>query len=505
MSEILTLTARGLVERLRAREVSAREALEAHLARIDEVNRAINAIVILEPERARAAAHAADELAASGAELPALHGLPMTHKDTHNVAGMHSTNGSLALRDFVPDTDDLVIARLRAAGVVATGKSNVPEFGAGSHTFNELFGVTTNPYDPTRSAGGSSGGLAAALAAGIQPLGEGSDMGGSLRIPASFCNVVGFRPSYGVLPMPTSTNAGAWLGRTGPMARTVDDIALFLAATSGPDARVTPPAPLTGADFAGPVRGDLTGVRIGWSPDLGVGLPVEPEVLAVLTPLLDRLEGAGAHVEQAAPDLREADRVFQVTRAIDFAAGLGDLVRGYGDVIKPEVVWNVELGWSLASDEIIGATAARTRLGIAVQEFFPRYDVFLSPAAQVLPFDARLRYPDPVAGVPATTYLDWMRSACVLSATSLPVLALPGGFTDSGLPVGFQLAANHYRDVDLLRWAAGMEAVLAAGARRPDPAGLTGVLDLTVAPLPDGAHPPRLAAARTMVDSIPNT
>ena len=457
MNEIQQMSATDLVGAIRRRELSAREAVASHLERIDAVNPAVNAVVTVEPEQALAAADAADRLTGSGAELPPLHGLPMTHKDTHAVAGMRSTNGSRVFADLVPDEDDLVVARLREAGVVATGKSNVPEFGAGSHTFNDVFGTTTNPYDPTRSAGGSSGGVAAAVAAGIQPLGEGSDMGGSLRIPASFCNVVGLRPSYGVLPAPSVANDWAWLGRTGPMAREVSDIALFMSAVAEPSERVLPQAPLTGADFAGPVIGDLSGVRIAWSPDFGLGIPVEPEVLEVLTRQLRVFEEAGAVVEEAAPDLTGADEVFRTTRAIDFASGLGPLVREHRELIKPEVVWNVESGWELSAQQIMDATAARTRLAAAVRAFYSRYDLFLSPGAQVLPFDARLRYPSEINGVKPETYLDWMSSACVLSATGLPVLAMPAGFTPSGLPVGFQMAVNHYRDVELLRYAKAFE------------------------------------------------
>ncbi|WP_452444526.1 amidase [Nocardiopsis aegyptia] len=276
MHEIQQMTATTLVRAIRNREVSAREAVDAHLDRIEEVNPAVNAVVTVDPEGARAAAEAADRLTASGADLPPLHGLPMTHKDTHAVAGMRSTLGSRVFADHVPAEDDAIVARLRDAGVIATGKSNVPEFGAGSHTFNDVFGTTTNPYDPARSAGGSSGGVAAAVAGGIQPLGEGSDMGGSLRIPASFCNVVGFRPSHGVIPAPAAANDWAWLARTGPMAREVADIALFMSAVAGPSERVVPPAPLTGSDFSAPEAGDLRGVRIGWSPDFGLGVPAHP-------------------------------------------------------------------------------------------------------------------------------------------------------------------------------------------------------------------------------------
>lgn len=478
MNDIEQMTATEMVAAIRRRAVSAREVTEAHLERIAAVNPAVNAVVTLDADAALAAADAADRLAASGAELPLLHGLPMTHKDTHDVAGMRSTQGSPIFADHVPSADAPIVARLKAAGVVSTGKTNVPEFAAGSHTFNPVFGTTTNPYDPTRSAGGSSGGVAAAIAAGIQPLGDGSDMGGSLRIPAAFCNVVGFRPSYGVIPMPAAGNDWAWLGRTGPMAREVADIALFMEAVAGPSDRVLPPSPLTGADFAGIFAGrepgDLRGVRIGWSPDFGLGVPVEAEVLEVLRAQLHHFEDAGAVVEEATIDFADADVVFQRTRATDFAANLGPLVDTHRALIKPEVIWNVEVGQALTATELIEATAARTRLAAAVRAFYSRYDLFLAPGAQVLPFDATQRYPGAINGVEPTSYLDWMRSACVLSATGLPVVALPAGFTGSGLPVGFQLAANHYRDVDLLRYARAFEDRTRVADRRPDLAAGTG-------------------------------
>lgn len=479
VNELQQMSATSLVGAIRRRDVSAREAVESHLERIAAVNPVINAVVTLAPDDARAAAEAADRLTVSGADLPPLHGLPMTHKDTHDVAGMRSTHGSPLFADHVPDDDAPIIARLRAAGVISMGKSNVPEFAAGSHTFNPVFGTTTNPYDPTCSAGGSSGGLAAALAAGIQPLGDGSDMGGSLRIPASFCHVVGFRPSHGVIPMPAVDNDWAWLSRTGPMARTVEDIALFMAATAGPSERVLPSAPLTGASFAGIFEGsggagggrdpgDLRGVRIGWSPDFGLGVPVQAEVLEVLRSQMRHFEEAGATVEEASIDFTGADLVFERTRATDFAAGLGPLVDSHRDQIKPEVSWNVDAGWSLTATELIEATAARTRLAAGTRDFFSRYDLFLSPAAQVLPFDATLRYPAAINGTASTSYLDWMRSASLLSATGVPVLALPAGLSSPGLPVGFQLATNHYRDVELLRYARAFEARAGCGGQRPD-------------------------------------
>jgi amidase len=451
------LSAVELSAAIRDKKVSAREALADHLERISEVNPAINAVVTLDPEGAQALALRADQLTASGAALPPLHGLPMTHKDTNNTAGMRTTQGSLALRDFVPAADDLIIARLKAAGVVSTGKSNVPEFGAGSHTFNDLFGTTTNPYAPALSSGGSSGGVAAVVAARVQSIGDGSDMGGSLRIPASFCNVVGFRPSTAVIPMPSDANAYAWLGRTGPMARSVEDIALFMSVTAGKDPRVPHPTGLDPEVFRASLETDMRGVRIGWSRDFGIGVPVEADILEHLERQLAVYEGLGAVVEEATPDFSEADLVFGNTRALDFAAGLGPILERAGDVIKPEVHWNVEKGFALTARDLIETAAARSRLELSVQDFFGRYDLFASPCAQVLPFDATLRYPSDIAGVPSETYLDWMRSACLLSATGLPVLSVPAGFSSTGLPIGLQLATNHYADMQLLRYGRAFE------------------------------------------------
>lgn len=462
------LSAVELTAAIRNRELSAREALAAHLERIAEVNPVLNAVVTLDAEGAEKLAAQADEVTASGAELPPLHGLPMTHKDTNNTAGMRTTQGSLVLKDFVPDADDLIVARLKAAGVVSTGKSNVPEFGAGSHTFNDLFGTTTNPYAPTLSAGGSSGGVAAVVGSRVQSIGDGSDMGGSLRIPASFCNIVGFRPSQAVIPMPSGHNAYAWLGRTGPMARTVGDIALFMSVTAGSDSRVPYPQGLDPAVFRSRLETDMSGVRIGWSRDFGIGVPVEPEVLDHLERQLAVFEELGAVVEEATPDFRDADLVFGNTRALDFAAGLGTLVEQHGELIKPEVRWNVAKGFALTAQDIIATNAARTRLERSVQEFFGRYDLFASPCAQVLPFDASLRYPQEVAGVRSETYLDWMRSACLLSATGLPVLSVPAGFSSSGLPIGLQLASNHYTDMQLLRWGRAFEQQTGYAAVVPD-------------------------------------
>lgn len=466
---IQAMSAVELTGAIRAKQLSAREALDAQLEQISAVNPQINAVVTLDPEGAHALATAADQrtAAAAGDSLPPLHGLPMTHKDTHNTRGMRTTQGSVLFRDSVPDADDLIIARLKAAGAVTTGKSNVPEFAAGSHTFNEVFGTTTNPYAPDLSAGGSSGGAAAALGARIQAISDGSDMGGSLRIPASFCNVVGFRPTAGVVPTWPSRDLWSWLARSGPMARDVADIALMLTAVAGPGPGPAVLPSLSPETFAQPLERDLTGMRIGWTPDFGLGIPVEKEVLRVLEAQLGVFEELGARVEQATPDLQDADLVFRNVRALEFVQTLGDLVRDHPESIKPEIRWNVEQGQQLTGQDIAATAAARTRLALKVHEFFGGYDVLLAPAAQVLPFDARQRYPETINGQALPTYLDWMRSACVISATGLPALSMPAGFSAEGLPVGLQMVMNHGQDFQLLQVARAFEQATGYARRAP--------------------------------------
>jgi amidase len=456
LAEITELSAAELARLIRRRELSAREAVQAHFDQIDRVNPTINAIVLQDREGALARAAWADEQTARGEALPPLHGVPMTHKDTNNTKGMRTTHGSVVLKDFVPQEDELIIERFKRAGAISTGKSNVPEFAAGAHTFNDLFGTTTNPYDPALSAGGSSGGVAAALASRIQSIGDGSDIGGSLRVPASFCNVVGLRPSRGRVPS-IGMNSWAWLGRHGPMAREVSDVALALSVVAGPDPR----APLSiqegGEKFARPLRPDVRGLRIGWSKDFGLGLPVEPEILTVLERALRVLEDLGAIVEEAEPDLTEADEVFRTTRAFDFAMLLSDFVEEHREHVKPELRWNVEVGARLTASDLAAAALARTRLEQKMAAFHARFDVFASPVAQALPFDAEQRFPSEINGVQFDNYLDWLRSVCVISAADVPAISVPAGFTAHGLPVGLQLSMAHGMDLELLEAAFAFE------------------------------------------------
>ncbi|WP_193608415.1 amidase [Nocardioides lijunqiniae] len=465
-AEICDLTLVQMTRLLRERRLSAREALEAHLVRIDEVNPVINAVCTLDPEGARAAALAADERAASGAALPLLHGVPMTHKDTHDTAGMRTTLGSPIHAQRVPTQDADIVARLRAAGVITTGKTNVPELAAGSHTFNPLFGTTTNPYDPTRSAGGSSGGVAAAIAAGVQPAGDASDMGGSIRTPASFCNLVGLRPSAGRVPL-GSGDPWAWMSRKGPMARTTADLRLLMEVlgSDGHGAALAPhpPVPVPARVAAG----DLGGLRVAYSRDLGLGLPVEQPVLDVLDAQVRHLVSLGATVVEASPDLGDADEVFATTRAFDFAVTYGDLYADRPEDLKPALRWNLAKGFDLTSADLRSAVAARARLRRSTSAFFVDHDLLVAPAVQVQPFDASLEHPAEVAGHTMETYLDWMRAATLVSATGLPALSVPAGFDTDGLPVGLQVVAPDGADDLLLAVAEAYERANPQHLRRP--------------------------------------
>lgn len=466
--DICFLSARELARRIRARELTAREVTEAHLARIEAVNPRINAIVTLTAERALEEADAADAyLATGGGEPPPLHGLPVAHKDTHDTAGVRTTSGSPLLADNVPFRDELVIERMRAAGTVMLGKTNVPEFAAGSHTFNPVFGTTRNPHDLSRSAGGSSGGAAAALAAGLVPLAEGSDMGGSLRNPASFCNVVGMRPSPGRVPSWPVEAGWATMGVQGPMARDVADAALLLSVIAGPDPRSPIALETPGAAFAVPLDRDLTGLRVAWAPRLDGSIPFEPEVVATLEDSVKVFTELGCDVEEACPDLSGADEVFRVLRAWQFELGLGALMDHHRDQMKSTLVANIEEGRRLTGADVGRAEILHTRLYHRVRRFFERYDLLLAPVCQVVPFDADLEYPTEVAGVPMTTYVEWMRSVYLISATGCPALSVPGGFTAGGLPVGLQVIGPHRADLAVLQAGYAFEQATRYGERRP--------------------------------------
>ncbi|MDP3892368.1 amidase [Nocardioides sp.] len=453
-------TAREQAAAVRLGEISARELLELHLARIAERNPELNAIVSLDEERARVGAAAADEARAAGAELGPLHGLPFAVKDTHRVAGWPTTYGSPLFADHVPETDELLVERIRGAGAVLIGKTNVPEFAAGSHTFNKVFGTTLNPHDPARSAGGSSGGAACALAAGMVPLADGSDMGGSLRNPASFCGVVGMRPSLGRVPEWPLYNQWESTSVGGPLARNVGDLALLLSVLAGPDPR----APLAlgdpGRAFAPPVTGSLAGLRVALSVDLGGAFEVDTEVAAVVEASASAFTAAGSRVDAAYPDLDLADDTFRTLRAWHFQAKFGTLLAEHPDAFKPSLADNIRAGESLTGADVARAYTQRTTLAERMRVFFADYDVLVLPVSQVPPFPADQEFPTEINGKPMESYLDWMRSAYFITVTGCPAIAVPAGTTSDGLPVGIQIVAPHGAERRLLEVAAGFEAAL---------------------------------------------
>jgi amidase len=452
---------------LRAREISARELLDAHLDRIERLDPSVNAVVTLDVDGARAAADAADAALAAGEDVGPLHGLPVAHKDTHATGGMRTTWGSPLHTDTVPLRDELIVARYKAAGAVRVGKTNVPEFAAGSHTFNTVFGATHNPYRHGLSAGGSSGGAAAALAAGFVPLADGSDMGGSLRNPAAFCNVVGFRATPGRVPSWPAALGWSQLSVQGPMGRTVADVALQMSVVAGADPRVPISLADDPAGFAAPLPDRLDGLRVAWAPDLDGRVTVDPAITAALAPSVGVFEGLGASVEEACPDLSGADDVFGTLRAWIFDTTYTDLARRHPDKVKESIRWNAEMGAKLTGADLARAEIAHTKLYEQMVAFFERFDVLLAPTTQVLPFPVELEYPTEIGGVPQENYLEWMRSCTLFSATGCPALSVPGGFTDDGLPVGLQIIGAPRADRQVLEAGHAFEQATQFWQRRP--------------------------------------
>ena len=466
MTDLCFLSAVELADRIRRRELSAREVMTAHLDRIERVNPSINAIVsMLPPEQCLAAADGSDRQVASGGDLGPLHGLPTAFKDLEDAVGLPTSSGSPIHAGTYPERDTALVERLRAAGVVPIGKTNVPEFGLGSHTYNRVFGPTRNPYDPSKSAGGSSGGAGAALATGMLPIADGSDMGGSLRNPGNFNNVVGFRPSAGLIPRWPTGSPWLPLSVKGPLARSVDDIALIMQAMAGYDARDQLSYETPAGTFATPVEADVAGRRVAWAPDLG-GLPLDRAVRRVLDDAHPVLESLGLHVEEAVPDLTNADRIFRDLRAFALTQ-MADLLETNRADLKPEAVWNIEEGLKLSAREAASAMSAQADLFDRMTLFMGGYDAIVCAVNQVPPFPIDIAYPTEVDGVAMESYIAWMKSAYWITATRLPAISVPAGFTDDGLPVGMQIVGRHRGDRALLEMARAFEQVTRVGERRP--------------------------------------
>jgi amidase len=460
------MTATDLARRIRAKELSARETMTAHLQHIEGLNPRVNAIVTLLPERAMDGARAADEALAQGTSVGPLHGLPIAHKDLVLTKGIRTTYGSRIYQDFVPDQDALIVQRMRRAGAITIGKTNTPEFGVGSQTFNEVFGATLNPYDLTKTCGGSSGGAAVALACGMLPLADGSDTGGSLRNPASFCNVVGFRTAPGRIPMYPTQVAWSLLSVQGPMARTVQDVALFLSVLAGPDPRVPISIAEPGSIFARPLGRDFKGVRIAWNRTFG-GLPVDPRVTAAIDAQRSTFEALGCLVEEGTPDFSDADEIFKTWRAWHFASRYGDLLQTYRHLIKDTLIWNIEAGESITGLQLGRIETQRTALYHRVREFMETYEFMICPVSQVPPFDVQQPYITEINGVQMETYLDWMQSCYFVTVTGLPAISVPCGFTPEGLPVGVQIVGRHQDEFGVLQLAYAFQEATQCWQQRP--------------------------------------
>ena len=465
-SDICFLTASEMADLIRRKKLSAREAVAAHLKQIERVNPKVNAIVTLTAERATENARKADEAQARGAALGTLHGLPVVHKDLFETAGVRTTFGSRIFKDNVPKQDALIVESITKAGAISLGKSNTPEFGAGSQTFNDVFGATRNPYDLTKTCGGSSGGAAVSLACGMVPIADGSDSGGSLRNPPAFCNVVGLRVSPGRVPAAAQGNAWSTVSVQGPMARTVSDVALLLSAIAGSDDRCPISITEPGSRFAQKLDRNFKSVRIAWFKDMG-GIPFNPGILKIVNAQRKVFADLGCVVEEAEPDWTGAHESYDTLRAWGYATSQAENVRRHRDLVKDTIQWEVERGSKLSAADISRALSERSRAWDNMRRFQEKYEYFITPTTQVLPFDVTQPYPVEIEGVKMSTYIEWQKSCILISALENPAISVPCGFTDSGLPVGLQIVGRHRNDWSVLQLAYAFEQATRIGRRRP--------------------------------------
>jgi len=460
------LSAREMAQLIRRRKLSAREALAAHLRQIERVNPKVNAIVTLAVEQATAAAQAADEAQAKGAPLGPLHGLPVAHKDLIDTQGIRTTYGSPLFKDHVPAADDVIVERMRAAGAITLGKTNTPEFGAGSQTFNTVFGATRNAYDLSKTCGGSSGGAGVALATGMLPIADGSDTGGSLRNPAAYSSVVGFRVSPGRVPNLKAAFGWWTLSTQGPMARNVGDVALLLSALAGPHAGAPLSLPEPGASFLRPLERAFKGTRIAWFRDLG-GEPFDPRVRTIIDGHRQTFASLGCLVEQAEPDFTGADFAFKTLRAWNTANTHGERIKKFRAQYKDTLLQEIEEGLRLTGPDIARAEVLHIQFWRRFQRFLDRYEYFVLPTTQVPPFDVTQPYPTEVNGVKMQSYIDWMKSCWYISLAGNPCISVPAGYTPEGLPVGLQIVGRHNADFAVLQLAHAFEAATLGLRKRP--------------------------------------
>ena len=469
MSELHFIPARKLARLLRNRKVSAVEVVKAFIAQVERVNPKVNAIVTFTPEQALREAKRIDGLLRRSPEAAgALAGLPIAYKDVIPTKGIRTTFGSRIYASNVPAEDHVLVERLVRAGAITLGKTNTPEFAAGSQTFNEVFGATLNPYDLDKTCGGSSGGAAVAVACGMLPFADGSDLGGSLRNPGNFCNVVGFRPTPGRVPVYPAADTWSSLSVLGPLARSVEDAAFLFSAMAGPDPRSPIGISEDGARFAKTLTRDFRKVRVAWSRNLG-GLPVDPRVTAALEPRRRVLEELGCIVEEAEPDLSGADEAFHVLRAVGYVQRYAGLLQKHRALMKDTVAWNIEEGLRMDAPRVARAMNLRSDLFRRMREFLERYEFLCLPVNQVPPFAADTEWVREIDGVKLETYIDWMKSAYFITMTSHPAISVPAGFTsdDPPLPVGLQIVGRYRDDFGVLQIARAFEGATRVGERRP--------------------------------------
>ncbi|HEV2196493.1 MAG TPA: amidase [Candidatus Acidoferrum sp.] len=466
-NEICFMHAGDLAAMIRGRKISSRELMQAYLRQIARVNPKVNAIVTLVPEdQLMAQALAADEAVVKGNWTGPLHGMPVGVKDLHATKGMRTTHGSPLHANDIPNFDCLVVEREKKAGAIVIGKTNVPEWGLGSQTFNPVFGPTLNPYDLTKTCGGSTGGGAVALACGMVPLADGSDMGGSLRNPPNFCNVVGLRPSPGRVPNPPTELGWFTLSVDGPVARNVLDCAFFLSVLSGFDRRSPISIDQTGDHFARRLDGrDFKGVRVAMFKDMG--LPWEPAVRDAVKAQRKVFESLGCIIEEAEPDFKDANECFMTWRHWSVELGFGDILEANADKLNEYVHWHVQEGRRLTGPQLSRAEAKRTELYQRMRQFMEKYEFFVLPVNQVLPFDVKTHYPTEIAGVRMENYIAWMKSAYYISTVGNPAMSVPCAFSEGGLPIGIQIVGRHNDDWGVLQMAYAFEQATNVGKRRP--------------------------------------
>jgi amidase len=473
-SDVVMMDAVALAGAIRSRQVSCVEVMTAYLDHIEKLNPKVNAIVALQDRTALLAqSQERDAQVARGELMGPLHGFPSAVKDLAAVKGIPMTLGSPILKDFVPNADSIMVERLRKAGAIFIGKTNTPEFGLGSHTYNPVYGTTRNAYDQSRSAGGSSGGAAVSLALRMLPVADGSDYGGSLRNPAGWNNVFGFRTSYGRVP-PDARDA--WLpsmGVVGPMARNVADLAMLLAVQAGYDARVPLSIVEEGAVFQGRLEKDFKGKRIAWSGDFKGYLPYEAGVLEVCKGALKTFESMGCVVEEAQPEY-SIDSVWRAWLQLRAWQSGGGLLAYYNDpakraMMKPEAIFEVESGLKLTAFDITAASVVRTEWYQAVRRFFEKYDYFIVPTAQLFPFDANIHWPEEIAGKKMQTYHEWMKGVLPITMSGCPALAAPAGFSDHGLPIGIQIIGPNHSELSCLQMAYAYDTATSWATKRLPP------------------------------------